>query len=126
LETHGFGSKGVYFSSSDLYKEGVNTISIQYTGSRITDFSSSNRLAGYKSTPEGYTWHHLSDYDPATNSGTMQLVKRVVHSNIPHSGGVSQFREAAGLKYDTLDARSKAKAKNCCASNFMPSILSIQ
>ena len=39
--------------------------------------------------PWGYTWHHVDDYDAATNTGTMQLIKTSAHrKSLPHSGGV--------------------------------------
>ncbi|MFC3393444.1 HNH endonuclease [Brenneria rubrifaciens] len=41
----------------------------------------------------------LDDYDPVTNTGTMQLVQQAAHRGIPHVGGVSQYQEITGLKY---------------------------
>jgi hypothetical protein len=98
---------GVDFANSpDLYpvKAGQrNIVRIQYTGSRRQDFGAANEAAGIGTTqkaPEGYTWHHLDDYDPATNTGTMQLVKTETHrATYPHNGGVAQFEAASGRKY---------------------------
>ena len=39
--------------------------------------------------PGKYTWHHLDDYDPITNTCTMQLVETGTHVKCnPHLGGV--------------------------------------
>jgi RHS repeat-associated protein len=76
-------------------------VRIKYTGSRRGDFKMANAAAGFERTPEGYTWHHLDDYNPATNTGTMQLVERDAHqANQPHVGGVKQYRDANGVEYD--------------------------
>src|SRR5208283_3149286 len=77
---------GVDFSgTSSLYPAGEgqsNSVVIEYTGSRRKDFGAANQAAGTGTTqkpPEGYTWHHLDNYDPVTNTGTMQLVERSAH-----------------------------------------------
>ncbi|MFP1910275.1 RHS repeat-associated core domain-containing protein, partial [Lonsdalea quercina] len=91
-----------YANSNALYsKEGVNPIRrIEYTGNYHKDFEQANIAAlGQKTTPKGYVWHHLDDYDPVTNTGTMQLVQQAAHRGIPHVGGVSQYQEITGLKY---------------------------
>jgi RHS repeat-associated protein len=98
---------GVDFSNSpDLYpaQEGQsNTVKIEYTGSRRQDFGAANRAGNIGTTqqpPADYTWHHLDDYDPETNTGTMQLVKRTTHeATYPHIGGVKQFIDATGRIY---------------------------
>ena len=100
-------NKGVDFAGSpDLYpiQPGqLNIVRIQYTGSRRQDFGAANQAANLGTTqkpPAGYTWHHLDDYDPLTNSGTMQLVKRTAHeATYPHNGGVRQYELATGTKY---------------------------
>lgn len=53
-----------------------------YTGSS-KDFAFSNKKVGFKRTPAGYTWHHLS------NCKKLILVDRDVHSQIGHTGGVA-------------------------------------
>ena len=91
-----------YSNSNALYsKEGINPIiKIEYSGDYLTDFESASRQAlGQKSTPKGYVWHHLDDYDPVTNTGTMQLVETPAHRDILHSGGVSQYKAATGNSY---------------------------
>lgn len=94
-----------YSSSNALYsnpkRPDVNPIqTIEYTWNYHADFEAANMVAlGQKSTPKGYTWHHVDDYNPTTNSGTMQLVKTDAHTGIPHSGGVAQYKEATGNSY---------------------------
>ena len=92
-----------YADSDALYpiKEGQkNIISIEYSGVYSTDFENASLSAlGQKSTPKGYVWHHLDDYDPKTNRGTVQLVKQEAHSGISHIGGCSQYKQATGKSY---------------------------
>ena len=92
-----------YADSDALYpiKEGQkNIVPIEYSGVYSTDFENASLSAlGQKSTPKGYVWHHLDDYDPKTNRGTMQLVKQEAHSGISHIGGCSQYKQATGKSY---------------------------
>jgi RHS repeat-associated protein len=97
---------GVDFAKSKyLYPAGEGQkaiVTIEYTGSRRGDYKAANIAAGledWKSKPPtGYTWHHLDDYDPVTNTGTMQLVQEGAHvANYPHNGGVDQYRQAHGM-----------------------------
>jgi A nuclease of the HNH/ENDO VII superfamily with conserved WHH len=85
-----------------------NIVSIEYTGTRPRDFGAANLKGGFGSTqraPLGYTWHHLDDYDPISNTGTMQLIERSTHeAAYPHFGGVAQYEEAVGIPYDLDDA----------------------
>lgn len=95
---------GLNYANSDaLYpvKPGqTNTIPIQYSGDYKTDFEAASLAAlGQKSTPKGYVWHHLDDYNPATNTGTMQLVKQEAHNGVSHTGGCSQYKAATGNSY---------------------------
>jgi hypothetical protein len=80
-----------------------NIVTIEYTGSRRQDFGAANREAELGTTqkpPEGYTWHHLDDYNPATNTGTMQLIETGAHeATYPHNGGVKQYQDTTGRKY---------------------------
>ncbi|PIT14896.1 hypothetical protein BGI32_06700 [Snodgrassella alvi] len=111
---------GVDFSGTDaLYQDGVNIVKIEMTGGRYGDFKNANKIAGYtnskgnitgRSHPEGYTWHHLNDYDSKTNTSTMQLVKIEAHeATYPHAGSVSQFEKYHDVKYETSKAKAKAK-----------------
>jgi len=115
---------GVDFSGSDaLYPHGESIVKIQMTGSRYGDFKAANDIAGYanasgnitgKSHPENYTWHHLNDYDPVSNTSTMQLVETSAHeATFPHSGSVSQFEKYNGVKYESAEAKKTAKSLNC-------------
>jgi hypothetical protein len=79
-----------------------NIIKIKLTGNDYYDFKLANDLAGLSKKPLGYTWHHLDDYDPITNTCTMQLVKTVIHTKTnPHFGGVKLIEEFLNFKYKT-------------------------
>ncbi|WP_053214271.1 RHS repeat-associated core domain-containing protein [Pseudomonas sp. Q12-87] len=102
-----------YSESNALYnkKPGVNPIvRIEYTGDYAKDFEAANKAAklSQKTTPAGHVWHHLDDYDPKTNTGTMQLIKQSAHNGIGHSGGVAQYKAATGKAY-THPARFKSR-----------------
>lgn len=56
-------------------------VKIKQTGTRAGDFKAANEAAGFKKTPEGYTWHHHQD------GTTMQLVPRDIHAQTGHTGG---------------------------------------
>jgi len=56
-------------------------VKIAQTGSRAGDFRAANEAAGFRKTPEGYTWHHHQDRT------TMQLVPRDIHAQTGHTGG---------------------------------------
>lgn len=93
------------FSSSDFSRFYLRDSSgnpvieaIQYTGSRKADFIAANTQRGV-TQQRGYTWHHL-DYDANTGMGRMVLVQTDVHAAVGHSGGVAQYVNATGLKYD--------------------------
>jgi RHS repeat-associated protein len=104
-----------FAGSPALYPAGPgqsNTVTIPYTGSRAQDFAAANKAAciqspsgNYTQKPpvgpngEKYTWHHVADYDPATNTGTMQLVLSSAHGAVGHSGGVAQYTAAHGGPY---------------------------
>jgi len=94
-----------FFAKSNEYGRGSGSgrTTIPYQGSRSRDFTLANERAGFSSTPENYTWHH-ANFDPETGLGEMQLVRQDVHSATSHSGGVSEFQDATGLKYDTREA----------------------
>ena len=79
-------------------------------GSRYRDFKEANIAGGFGKTgtaiPDGYTWHHVHDYDPETNTCTMQLVKTEAHeATVPHMGSVSQFEKQHGVKYESPEAQ---------------------
>lgn len=53
----------------------------------------------------------MSDFNAENGEVTMQLVKRDIHRAIAHDGGVSQFQQHSGTKYDTPAARDFATEK---------------
>lgn len=72
---------------------------IKLTGSRDLDFKVANELAGLTSTPNGFTWHHLDDFDPDSGTATMQLVRTKVHETFSHGGGASMWKAFYGIEY---------------------------
>ncbi|MBI3511846.1 MAG: HNH endonuclease [Bacteroidetes bacterium] len=97
---------GPDFSGTDyLYPvvEGQqNIVKIRLTGGRYGDFKAANEAAGFPGAkaPDGYTWHHLDDFNPATGESTMQLITREAHeATYPHKGSVFQYEQANGVKY---------------------------
>ncbi|EDS4738683.1 type IV secretion protein Rhs, partial [Salmonella enterica subsp. enterica serovar Oranienburg] len=105
-----------YSGSNALYNKrpGVTpVVTIEYSGDYDIDFQRANAKAGLNqvSTPRGYVWHHLDDYDPVTNKGTMQLIEKQAHNGINHNGGVSQYKAATGREY-THPARNRG-ARGC-------------
>jgi RHS repeat-associated protein len=68
-----------------LYKGGINTVPIDYTGNRRHDTAAANAAAGYKRRPKGYTWHHAS-------GRTMQLVRSDVHDAFRHVGEFARHK----------------------------------
>jgi hypothetical protein len=91
---------GIDFSKSTAFE---GQVQIQYTGSRTLDYQAANQAAGLGDSmraPSGFVWHHLDDYNPLTNTGTMQLVDQGAHmANAPHFGGVAQWVEWMGVPY---------------------------
>lgn len=80
------GKEGFPDFSKNLYKNGANDVMIKPTGNRSLDFGEANKVAGYSSTPKGYTWHHHQ------TTGRMQLVETKVHSQTGHTGGFSLWK----------------------------------
>ena len=113
IDPFGLAPGGVDFANSpSLYPatDGQSSIvQIPLQGARGRDFTQANIEGGFPSTPSGYTWHHLDDFDPATGMSTMQLVERDAHAGVSHSGSVSQFEKEFGVKYDTAEARAIAE-----------------
>ncbi len=110
IDPFGLAPGGVDFADSpSLYPaaDGQSSIvQIPLQGARGRDFTQANIAGGFDSTPNGYTWHHLDDFDPATGMSTMQLVDRDAHASVSHSGSVSQFEQEFGVKYGTPEARA--------------------
>ena len=75
-------------------------VTIIMTGSRDADFKAANIAAGILNQPKDYTWHHVDDYDPVTNTCTMQLVITEVHEDTTkHMGACGQYSIATGKDY---------------------------
>ncbi|KIE05765.1 hypothetical protein NF27_CY00010 [Candidatus Jidaibacter acanthamoeba] len=53
---------------------------------RDCDLRKANEAAGFKKTPDNYTWHHHED------GKTMELVPKDLHNAIQHTGGASKLR----------------------------------
>jgi hypothetical protein len=68
-----------------------NIVKIKLTGNDYYDKILAEELSGIalKDIEGKYTWHHLDDFDPITNTCTMQLVDMKVHKYCaPHIGAV--------------------------------------
>ena len=79
---------GVPFNNNgfpDFSSVAVQTVQIQYTGTRLGDYAAANEAAGLDYTPDGFTWHHVED------GTTMQLVPEDIHAATGHTGGFSLF-----------------------------------
>lgn len=78
-------------------KEGErNIVKIKLTGSDYYDKKLAEELSGIsRNDIKGkYTWHHLDDYDPITNTCTMQLVNTNVHRACSsHIGSVELVKQ---------------------------------
>lgn len=84
------------------------TIKIKMTGKRTGstgDFSLADaemrKFAPNFVKPNGYTWHHLDDFNPITGESTMQLVESTAHQGsgvvgLSHSGSVAQWKAYYG------------------------------
>jgi len=64
----------------------IISVDITMTGNRQIDSTLANLMAGLKSTPDGFVWHHNE------NETSMQLVDKYMHSKTAHSGGVAKVR----------------------------------
>jgi len=104
ITPNGFGPDfaGTSYLKTDLAPGQKNIVNIKLKGNRYEDFKEANRLAGFKGAepPEGYTWHHVANYDHATGEATMQLVEKGAHrATYPHKGSVHQYEQATGKTY---------------------------
>ena len=87
-----------------------NIVEIVLTGDRSSDFTRAYKEAGIsKADADGYTWHHVHDFDSTTGKSTMELVTTEAHeATLPHKGSAGQFQDHFGVKYDTYEAKMKA------------------
>ncbi|MED4355138.1 HNH endonuclease [Schinkia azotoformans] len=56
-------------------------------GNTSSDFTAANKAIGLKSTPSGYTWHHVED------GRTLMLVPTDLHQAVRHTGGAALIRK---------------------------------
>lgn len=95
---------GVSFECSDevYMKDGKETIvTIQVTGDGKEDFAVANIKANLDATPDDYVWHHVNDYDVATNTLTIELITTESHrASKPHSGSCAQYDAVHGPNYN--------------------------
>ncbi|GAA5003086.1 DUF637 domain-containing protein [Acinetobacter puyangensis] len=68
----------------DFKRYALKDVRIQPSKSRSIDENRANLAAGYRTTPEKYTWHHHQE------SGRMQLVPEELHNYVYHSGGFAK------------------------------------
>jgi A nuclease of the HNH/ENDO VII superfamily with conserved WHH/Fibronectin type III domain len=100
-----------FATTSHLYPVTGNQksiVRIKMTGKRAgpnSDFALANQKSGIpvnagENAPNGYTWHHLDDFDPKTGECTLQLVKTLEHSkSLPHTGSAGQYAKYYGVEY---------------------------
>ena len=81
-------------------------IEIKLTGVDDLDFKSANiksdilkEIPKDRNTPEGYTWHHMDDYDPIKGTCTMQLVETKIHKlTATHTGGFGLLKRLFNVR----------------------------
>ena len=86
---------GVPFTGTghpDFSRYAITKVKIKITGKNGIDFNAANKAAGFKETPEGFTWHHHHD------AKSMQLVPSDLHSReaVPHTGGAAIMNATKG------------------------------
>lgn len=113
---------GVDFSDSEYILRTENgepiQIKIKSTGDRAKDYKLAEQMLkeeygidiDFKSMRTGrdktHVWHHMDDYDVATNETTMQFIEIDVHKAIKtHAGSAKQYHIANGKGYgkDSFD-----------------------
>jgi RHS repeat-associated protein len=62
-------------------------ISVSGLTGEASDFAKANKAVGLKSTPTGYTWHHVED------GLTMMLIPRDLHEAVRHTGGAALLKK---------------------------------
>ena len=111
---------GVDFSDSDyiLRTDAGEPIrvKIKSTGDRVKDYKLAEKVLkeeygvdiDFKSMRTGsdktHVWHHMDDYNVATNETTMQFIEIDAHKAIKtHAGSAKQYHIANGSGYDKKD-----------------------
>lgn len=93
-----------------------NIVEIKMTGNRTSDFRVANKEAGLSEfgsdPPEGYTWHHVDDFNPASGKCTMQLVDSNAHNATKvHKGSCAQYDDYYGKKIYNPPKKKNPKKK---------------
>src|SRR5690348_15203444 len=74
---------GPTFAGTDhLYPAGQgqrSVVPIRLTGSRRADEKLANAAGGFTGTPNGYTWHHVDDFNPQSGMGSVELIDEDTH-----------------------------------------------
>lgn len=96
---------GVSFEGSEMLyvkEDGTKAIAvIEASGSREIDFNRANKALGFESTPDGYVWHHVDNYNVKDNTCTLELVRDDAHNDvIPHAGSCAQYDAVNGPHYN--------------------------
>jgi A nuclease of the HNH/ENDO VII superfamily with conserved WHH len=85
-------SKGVKFTKDGFpdfspYSKAIVKID-GLKGNTSSDFTAANKALGIKTTPSGYTWHHVED------GRTLMLVPTELHQAVRHTGGAALLKKA--------------------------------
>lgn len=80
FDTNGYARFEPYAKSTLEFNPG------ELTGKYYHDFKLANQRLGIKSTPKGYTWHHVED------GRTLILIPSDLHRAVRHTGGASLLR----------------------------------
>ncbi len=85
-------SKGVKFTKDGFpdfspYSKAIVKID-GLKGNTSSDFTTANKALGIKTTPSGYTWHHVED------GRTLMLVPTELHQVVRHTGGAALLKKA--------------------------------
>lgn len=82
----------------DFSTYAIKKVKINMTGINYIDQKLANQAAGFKKTPEGFTWHHHHD------GNSMYLVPQDLHDVVTHTGGAaivrSKLKKLNGKYYD--------------------------
>ncbi|MBR4287077.1 MAG: HNH endonuclease [Clostridia bacterium] len=108
-------NNGADFSETDeilKFKDGeIAEVKIKSTGNRNSDYKQAEKILkeqGYdidfesmrKGKQATHVWHHLDDYNAATNETTMQFITKKAHNvTKPHTGSAAQYYVVNGKGY---------------------------
>ena len=86
-EEFGEGIRFSKYGFPDFSEHAIKTTKVQgLTGKYAKDAKLANAKVGLKSTPKGYTWHHVED------GRTMQLIPQRLHNAVRHTGGCAVIK----------------------------------